>query len=74
MNVVWFQKLCCLLMPGQRGQHYTTNTNWIPVCLCVLFSALSFSRIIALYQGKQLCVCLIKGFLFPFSIALFKGK
>lgn len=52
MNVVWFQKLYCLLMPAQRGQHYTTNTNWIPICLCVLFSALSFSRIIALYQGK----------------------
>nr|XP_034330527.1 alpha-1,2-mannosyltransferase ALG9 [Crassostrea gigas] len=51
VSIDYLQKLCCLLMPGQRGQHYTTNTNWIPVCLCVLFSALSFSRIIALYQG-----------------------
>nr|XP_022339393.1 alpha-1,2-mannosyltransferase ALG9-like [Crassostrea virginica] len=51
VSIDYLQKLCCFLLPGQRSQHYTSNTHWIPLCLCVLFSALSFSRVIALYQG-----------------------
>ncbi|XP_062567596.1 alpha-1,2-mannosyltransferase ALG9-like [Saccostrea cucullata] len=51
VSIDYLQKLCCYLLPRQKGSHYTDKTNWIPVCLCVLFSALSFSRIIAVYQG-----------------------
>ncbi|XP_056006211.1 alpha-1,2-mannosyltransferase ALG9-like [Ostrea edulis] len=51
VGIDYLQKLCCLLLPRQMGRHYTDNTSWIPICLCVLFSVLSFSRVVALYQG-----------------------
>ncbi|BFZ06579.1 hypothetical protein BsWGS_09618 [Bradybaena similaris] len=46
------QRLLHSLMPEQmkRG-HYTDSTNWLAAVFSLVFATLSFSRIIAVYQG-----------------------
>lgn len=45
------QKIWCYYFTQHKSYHYTDTTNWISVCAGILFSLLSVSRIIAVYQG-----------------------
>ena len=51
-NLFCFQKIWCYLFSRPIAGHYTDATNWISVSLGVVFSVLSVSRIIAIYQGQ----------------------
>ncbi|KAK6962505.1 alpha-1 2-mannosyltransferase ALG9-like isoform X1 [Biomphalaria glabrata] len=46
------QRLLDLLQQGQKkATHYTEHTNWVTAGFSLIFAALCFSRIIAVYQG-----------------------
>ncbi|KAK3605574.1 hypothetical protein CHS0354_005879 [Potamilus streckersoni] len=51
VSVDYIQKFWSWLFPSKEANHYTDNTLWIPVFGGVVFSLLSVSRIVALYQG-----------------------
>lgn len=50
------QKLLSYLFPKRSAYHYTDHTNWVSVFSGALFTLLSVSRIIAVYQG-EICAC-----------------
>ncbi|KAH9514081.1 mannosyltransferase [Bulinus truncatus] len=45
------QRMLYRLQGQKKGVHYTEHTNWVTAGFSLLYAALCFSRIIAVYQG-----------------------